>query len=153
MRPAPGSLRWDAANPPFDARETADREALTAHQVADRFIQLFYVEDNPTDAFSCWMHPEYIQHNPNAPTGRDATMAMLGAAVKNNPELTHDVKRVIYGEDDLVAVHHHFRRTRDELGWAVVDILRIRDGYVVEHWDVMQPVPDPANSKNSNGMF
>ncbi|MGZ3234422.1 MAG: nuclear transport factor 2 family protein [Croceibacterium sp.] len=153
MKPAPGSLRWDAANPPFDARATADREALTAHQVADRFIQLFYVEDNPVDAFSCWMHPDYIQHNPNAPTGRDATMAMLGAAVKNNPEFTHDVKRVIYGEDDLVAVHHHFRRTRAELGWAVVDILRIRDGYVVEHWDVMQPVPEPANTKNSNGMF
>jgi predicted SnoaL-like aldol condensation-catalyzing enzyme len=35
----------------------------------------------------------------------------------------------------------------------VVDILRIKDGYVVEHWDVMQPVPDPAETKNANGMF
>ena len=38
-------------------------------------------------------------------------------------------------------------------GWAVVDILRIAGGYVVEHWDVMQQVPDPADCKNANGMF
>ena len=153
MKPAPGALRWDAGAPPFDARDTANRQALPVHEIADRFIQLFYVEDNPADAFACWMHPDYIQHNPDAPTGRDATREMLAAAVRDNPELTHDVKRVIYGDRNLVAVHHHFRRKRDERGWAVVDILRIEGGYVVEHWDVMQPVPDPAETKNSNGMF
>jgi len=153
VKPAPGSLRWDPAAPPFDPRDTANRQALSVREVADRFIQLFYVEDNPTDAFTCWMHPDYIQHNPNAPSGRDATLEVLAAAVKNNPELTHDVKRVIYGDADLVAVHHHFRRTAAERGWAVVDILRIDGGYVVEHWDVMQEVPDPAACKNTNGMF
>ena len=153
MKPAAGVLRWDAANLPFDPRHTAGREALSAHEVADRFIQLFYVEDNPTDAFTCWMHPDYIQHNPNAPTGRDATLEVLAAAVRNNPELTHDVRRVIYGDADLIAVHFHFRRKPDERGWAVVDILRIADGYIVEHWDVMQPVPDLADTRNDNGMF
>ncbi len=153
MKPEPGSLRWDAGDPPFDPRDTANREGLSAGEVADRFIQLFYVEDNPAAAFTAWMHPDYIQHNPNAPTGRDATLAMLDAAIRNNPDLTHNVKRVIYGDEDLVAVHHHFRRTRDERGWSVVDILRIADGYIVEHWDVMQEVPDPATSKNANGMF
>jgi predicted SnoaL-like aldol condensation-catalyzing enzyme len=146
-------LRWDPDAPPFDPRDTANREALSPREVADRFIQLFYVEDNPADAFTAWMHPDYIQHNPNAPTGRDATVAMLSAAVKSSPELTHNVKRVIYGDADLVAVHHHFRRKADERGWAVVDILRIANGYIVEHWDVMQPVPDPGECKNSNGMF
>jgi predicted SnoaL-like aldol condensation-catalyzing enzyme len=153
MKPAPGALRWNPDAPPFDPRDTANRETLSVGQVADRFIQLFYVEDNPTDAFTCWMHPDYMQHNPNAPTGRDATLEVLAAAVRNNPELTHNAKRVIYGDGDLVAIHHHFRRTRDERGWAVVDILRIKDGYVVEHWDVMQPVPDPADCKNANGVF
>jgi predicted SnoaL-like aldol condensation-catalyzing enzyme len=153
LRPAAGVLRWNPDAPPFDPRDTAGRGALSGHQVADRFIQLFYVEDNPTDAFTCWMHPDYIQHNPNAPTGRDATLEVLAAAVRNNPELTHNVKRVIYGDGDLVAIHHHFRRTKEERGWAVVDILRIENGYVVEHWDVMQPVPDPAETKNDNGMF
>jgi len=153
VKPAPGALPWDTGTPPFDARDTSNRAMLTRRQVAERFIQLFYVEDNPTDAFTCWMHPGYIQHNPNAPSGRDATLEVLAAAVKNNRELTHDVKRVIYGDADLVAVHHHFRRTREERGWAVVDILRIEGGFVVEHWDVMQAVPDPAQTRNANGMF
>ena len=140
-----------------DPRDTTNREGLSVREVAERFVELFHHQDNPAEAFACWVHPDYIQHNPNAPTGRDASAAFLTAAVTNNPELTHDVKRVIYGDETdgegLVAVHHHFRRKRDERGWAVVDILRIRHGWVVEHWDVMQPVPDPAETKNSNGMF
>jgi len=137
----------------FDPRDTANRESLSVREVAERFIELFHHQDNVTDAFRCWVHPDYIQHNPNAPSGRDATLEVLEAAVRNNPELTHVVKRVIYGDGNLVAVHHHFRRKLDEPGWAVVDILRIENGYVVEHWDVMQPVPDPATVKNANGMF
>ncbi len=153
MKPAAGALPWDTEAPPFEPRDTSDREALSTRQVAERFIQLFYVEDNPTDAFTCWMHADYIQHNPNAPTGRDATLAMMQASMARLPDLSHEVKRVVWGDADLVAVHHHFRRKRDERGWAVVDILRIKDGWVVEHWDVMQPVPDPAETKNKNGMF
>jgi len=155
VKPQPGVLPWDTDAPPFDPRDIGNRTALSTREVAERFIQLFYVEDNPTDAFMCWMHPDYIQHNPNAPTGRDATLEVLAAAVANNPELSHDMKRVIHGEvkdgEGLVTVHHHFRRKLDERGWAVVDILRIRDGYIVEHWDVMQEIPETA--KNDNGMF
>ena len=81
------------------------------------------------------------------------TLAMMRETMKNQPDLTHDVKRVIIGDGDLVAVHHHFRRRKDEPGYAVVDILRIAGGYVVEHWDVIQDMPDPAHAKNSNGMF
>jgi predicted SnoaL-like aldol condensation-catalyzing enzyme len=138
-----------------DPRDTSNRESLSVREIAERFIELFHHQDNPVDAFMAWVHPDYIQHNPNAPTGRDPTLEVLGAAVRNNPELTHDVKRIIHGEEKdgegLVAVHHHFRRKQDERGWAVVDILRIKDGYVVEHWDVMQEIPETA--KNDNTMF
>lgn len=137
----------------FNPRDTSGREALTTRQVAKRFIQLFYVEDNPQEAFMNWMHPDYIQHNPNAPTGRDATLAMMRVSMEKYPDLCHEVKRVIFGEDDLVSVHFHFKRTKDERGYAIIDILRIEAGYIVEHWDVMQEVPDPATCKNPNGMF
>ena len=140
-----------------DPRDTSNREQLSVREIAERFVELFHHQDNPVDAFNCWVHPDYIQHNPNAPTGRDATLEVLAAAVANNPELTHDVKRVIHSEEKdgegHVVVHHHFRRKLNEPGWAVVDIMRIKDGYVVEHWDVMQPVPDPADAKNNNTMF
>ncbi len=153
MRPAPGVLPWDVDSPPFDPRDTSNREALSVRQVAERFIQLFYVEDNPRDAFMAWMHPEYIQHNPNAPTGRDATLAMMEASMARLPELSHEVKRVVWGDADLVGVHFHFIREADHPGYAIVDVLRIEDGFVREHWDVMQEIPDPAEALNANGML
>ena len=94
----------------FDPRDTTGRESLTTRQVAERFIELFYHQENPRDAFECWMHSDYIQHNPNAPTGRDATLAMMEASKARLPDLSHDVKRVIIGDADLFAVHFHFRR-------------------------------------------
>ena len=153
MRPAPGVLPWNPDAPPFEPRDTSSRESLSVRQVAERFIQLFYVEDSPREAFMAWMHPDYIQHNPNAPTGRDATLAMMEASLKRLPDLSHEVKRVVWGEGDLVAVHFHFKYEPDTRGFSVVDILRIEGGYIREHWDVIQDVPDPATSKNSNGMF
>jgi len=153
VKPTAGVLPWDPDAPPFDPRDTSNRESLSVRQVAERFIQLFYVEDNPRDAFMCWMHPDYIQHNPNAPTGRDATLAMMESSLSRLPDLSHDVKRVIWGDADLVAIHFHFRYEPDSAGYAVVDILRIDGGYIREHWDVLQEVPDPATSKNANGMF
>ena len=153
MKPAAGALPWDVDAPPFDPRDTLNREALTVRQVAERFIQLFYVEDNPRDAFMAWMHQDYIQHNPNAPTGRDATLAMMEASLSRLPDLTHEVKRVVWGDADLVAIHFHFKYEPDTRGYSVVDVLRIDGGYIREHWDVLQDVPDPATSKNSNGMF
>ena len=153
MKPAPGALPWDPAAPPFDPRDTSNRESLSVRQVAERFIQLFYVEDNPRDGFMCWMHPDYIQHNPNAPTGRDATLAMMESSLSRLPDLSHEVKRVIWGDADLVAIHFHFKYEPDTRGYSVVDILRIDQGYIREHWDVLQEVPDPATSKNANGMF
>ena len=153
MRPAAGVLPWDPDARPFDPRDTSNREALSVRQVAERFIQLFYVEDNPRDAFMAWMHPDYIQHNPNAPTGRDATLAMMEASLARLPDLSHEVKRVIWGDADLVAVHFHFKYEPDTRGYSVVDILRIDGGYIREHWDVIQEVPDPSTTKNDNGMF
>ena len=153
MKPAPGVLPWNPDAPPFDPRDTSNRTALSTRQVAERFIQLFYVEDNPRDAFMAWMHPDYIQHNPNAPTGRDATLAMMETTLARLPDLSHEVKRVVWGDADLVAIHFHFRYEPQSRGYSVVDILRIDGGYIREHWDVMQEVPDPATSKNVNGMF
>jgi len=130
-----------------------DRSQLSAREVADRFIEVFYNRNRLVDAFREWVHPDYVQHDPNSKTGRDGTIEALGAHMERNPRMTHDVKRVIYGDDGMVAVHYHFRREPDDRGLAVVDLFRIENGYLVEHWDVMQPVPDPASCKNSNGMF
>ena len=135
----------------FDPRDTTGRESLSTRQVAERFIELFYHQENPRDAFMCWMHPDYIQHNPNAPTGRDATLAMMEASLKRLPDLSHEVKRVVIGDEDLFAVHFHFRKEAGHRGYAAIDILRVEKGYNVEHWDVLQPMP--ANPVHDHPLF
>ncbi len=141
---------------PFNAPE--NRQELSDRQTADAFIEVFYNQNELVQGFEQWVHPDYIQHDPNSPTGRDPTIAVLAAHMQANPQMTHDVKRVIYGEDGaaegggtLVAVHYHFKRAPDDRGSAVVDIFRVNDGYLVEHWDVIQPVPE--NPLNDNTMF
>jgi len=145
----------DQASAASDPMDTSHRESLSDRQVSERFIEVFYNQNRLTDGFEAWVHPDYIQHDPNSPTGRDPTIEVLAAHMQANPEMTHDVKRVIYGEDGpdgtLVAVHYHFKRAPDDRGSAVVDIYRVQDGYLVEHWDVIQPVPEEA--LNDNTMF
>ena len=136
-----------------DPLDTSDRPRLSAREVADRFIEVFYHRNRLAEAFRAWVHPDYIQHDPQAKSGRDGTIEALDAHMKRSPGMSHDVKRVIFGEDGHVAVHYHFRHAPGERGMAVVDLFRIADGYLVEHWDVIQPLPDPAAAKNSNGMF
>jgi predicted SnoaL-like aldol condensation-catalyzing enzyme len=130
-----------------------DRSRLPPREVANRFIEVFYNQNRLTDAFEEWVHPDYVQHDPNSPTGRDGTIGVLAEHMARHPRMSHDVKRVIHGDDGTVAVHYHFRREPDDRGLAVVDIFRIESGYLVEHWDIMQPVPDPSAAKNQNGMF
>ena len=135
--------------------DTSNRANLSDREVSERFIEVFYNQNRLTDGFEAWVHPDYIQHDPNSPTGRDPTIEVLAAHMQANPEMTHDVKRVIYGDEGpdgtLVAVHYHFKRAPDDRGSAVVDIYRVNDGYLVEHWDVIQPIPEEA--LNDNTMF
>ena len=62
--------------------------------------------------------------------------------------MTFDIERVI-AEGDVVVLHYHLEMSPDDLGRAVVDIFRVQDGQVVEHWDVLQDVPAEAADENT----
>lgn len=68
----------------------------------------------------------------------------------NIPDMTLEVKRVV-AEGDLVVLHSHLTLKPGEPGMALADFFRIEDDKVVEHWDVVQSIPD--SSENSNTMF
>lgn len=105
----------------------------------------------PESAAAEYLGASYIQHNPGAADGAAAFTALVRELNGQFPELLLDVKRVI-AEGDLVAVHSHLTLTPGDRGDAVVDLFRLdRDGRIVEHWDVVQPVPEA--SANGNGMF
>ncbi len=107
---------------------------------------------NPMDsgAVDRFIAADYIQHNPNVETGREPLKAFLDFIRVENPQGVHDVKRM-FADGDHVIVHYHVRRWPDDIGWAVVDIFRIENGLIAEHWDVAQDVI--VSGPNVNGMF
>lgn len=129
--------------------EAADCQ-LTPKQVVTRFMTTFYVDKKVREAFETWVDPGYIQHNPLAATGREAAISFLEPFFAKNPDIKYSIKRII-ADGDLVAVHSHGTFAAGDRGMAVVDILRVQGCKVMEHWDVVQPVPE--KSSNSNGMF
>lgn len=104
----------------------------------------------PAAAVSNHVGSRYIQHNPQAADGADAFIAFVEGFTQQFPDLQIDIKRVI-GEGDLVVTHSLLTTGANDPGTAVIDIFRLEDGKIIEHWDVLQPVPEAA--ANSNTMF
>jgi len=127
---------------------------LTPKEVVSQFMDEFYIQKKVRSSFEKWVDPGYIQHNPFAATGRDAAIAFLEPFVANNPAQKTKIHRII-ADGNTVAVHSHgWSETGDAAarrGFAVVDIFRVEGCRVVEHWDVLSPVPEA--SANTNTMF
>ena len=104
-------------------------------------LDMFEAVLNPMDsrAVDRFMAPGYIQHNQMAEPGRDGLKRFLDMIREHTPEAVHDIKRALV-DGDHVTVHYHVRRWPGDPGWAVIDIFRIEDGLIAEHWDVMQDV-------------
>lgn len=125
------------------------KEAMNNKEVVVNLFNEFFVGKDVT-AVDRYMGPVYIQHNPMAPDGTDALKGFFQGFWKNFPNPVYSLKRVI-AEVDLVAIHYHFKMNEDDRGFAVVDIFRLENGKIVEHWDVVQKVPE--KSANQNTMF
>lgn len=121
-----------------------------AERTVVALVETAFNQKKPQEAWDLYGGPYYTQHNPTAADGKEAVIALLNAWLPTVPDLHYDIKRII-SHDDLVMIHSHVTTGPDDLGNAVVDIFRLENGKVVEHWDVGQPVPE--TSMNNNGMF
>ena len=92
----------------------------------------------------------YIQHSPHVADGREAVLSLFARRYENKSEITTTIKRTA-SEGDLVWIHQHVKRGKEDLGRAVINIFRMENGKFIEHWNVGQAVP--KNSKNNNTMF
>lgn len=122
---------------------TSENKELVLH-VYDQLLR-----HGNLDVIDKFVGPEYIQHNPHAPNGAEGLRGFVAGFKGRYPDLEHTVERVI-AEDDLVLLHSK-AVMEPGLTQAVVDILRVRDGKIVEHWDVIQQVPD--HTVSGNDMF
>jgi predicted SnoaL-like aldol condensation-catalyzing enzyme len=114
------------------------------------FYDLAFNQKQPEEAVKLYAGPYYRQHNPNAGDGTDPFIGFVKWLTGANPQLRIDFKRFI-AEGDLVMVHSHNVPVPGTRGRAVIDIFRLENGKIVEHWDVVQEVPETA--KNENTMF
>src|SRR4051812_10493329 len=101
-------------------------------------------------AIDAYVSPDYYEHSPTIADGVAGLKAGLRASFETFPQLSVESKRVL-AEGDLVAVHSHYVDTPGERGRAVIDLFRVRDGKIVEHWNASQDVPEAA--ANDNTMF
>src|SRR5262245_40467165 len=126
-------------------------DILTARnrKIVEDFSNIFYGEKNVRKAFVKWVREDYIQHNTNIPDGRDAAIELLEPKF-SSPTASFDIKRILV-DGNLAAIHLHGRFSTNSPGGAVVDLFRLEDGKIAEHWDVLQPVPE--NCINPHPMF
>lgn len=124
------------------------RDAERNKQLVVAFYTMVFIDKQVAEGFARYVGPVYIQHNPRVPDGPEAAVKLLSQFI--TAESRSDIKRVV-ASDDLVVLHVHSRANAQDRGRAVVDIFRVANGKIVEHWDVIQAVPEQA--ANTNTMF
>jgi predicted SnoaL-like aldol condensation-catalyzing enzyme len=126
-----------------DSNEEANQEIVIAFYDAA-------INEKDFEKASQYLGDVYIQHNPLAQDGPEGLQAFLAFAKENIPDFRIEFKRVL-ADGDFVVVHGHARANPEDRGSAVIDIFRLENGLVVEHWDVIQQIPETA--MNDNTMF
>ncbi len=113
------------------------------------FYELAFNQHKLREAVNKHIGKEYLQHNPSVADGGQAFIDAFAPFLKEHPHAKAEIKRVI-AEGDLVMVHVHSKISADDRGEAVVDIFRLdNNGKIVEHWDVIQAVPEKTVSGRS----
>ncbi|HJS21674.1 MAG TPA: nuclear transport factor 2 family protein [Steroidobacteraceae bacterium] len=131
------------------AHEEYDVAAKNKAMVIE-FYNMIFQQHKVREALAKYVGDRYIQHNPLAPNGTEALINFMEPYFAKNPTARSEIKRAV-AEGDLVWLHVHAKSSETDRGLAVVDIFRVENGKVVEHWDVVQPVPE--KSANENTMF
>ena len=116
-------------------------------------VTAFYdaaINQKDFEAAAKFIGPRHVQHNPRAADGPEGLKAFLGVLRGKFPDYHSDIKRA-FADGDYVILHVHSVREKDTRGRAIGDIFKLENGKIVEHWDVVQEIPEKA--ANTNGMF
>jgi predicted SnoaL-like aldol condensation-catalyzing enzyme len=123
----------------------------TNKEIAVAFYKKALFEGRVEDAFRLYAGAPYRQHNPLIEDGMEGVKKFVAWVMANHSDARCEIKRV-FADGDHVILHSHWHGLSDNpRGEAVVDIFRLEGGKAVEHWDVIQPIPE--TSANANTMF
>jgi predicted SnoaL-like aldol condensation-catalyzing enzyme len=115
--------------------------------VLDAFDALFNRRDYEAAARS-WS-PNYIQHSAHIEPGRDGLFNL----VKSLPDTLRYENALVIAEGDLVLLHGRFSGHGRPRAWVAADIVRMQDGLLAEHWDVLQDEATRSESRSGRPMF
>ena len=136
------------------ASSSAMAATSEAQQEANRKAVLAFYEkglnQKDADAALAYVGNRYVQHNPGAADGPDGFRKFIGFLREKFPNSHSEIKRS-FVDGDYVILHVHAVREPGTRGNAIIDIFKLEDGKIVEHWDVVQPIPE--NPANNNTMF
>jgi predicted SnoaL-like aldol condensation-catalyzing enzyme len=136
-----------AANAFADAPVTKNPKGLLAVGLLDTVFNQHKVQEG----FDKYVGDTYRQHNPYAADGKQAAIDFLSKFLVEGAVYHYDFKHV-YVDGSIVIVHSHVTRGTDDRGSSVIDMFRLdKHNKIVEHWDIVQPVPE--KSANDNTMF
>jgi predicted SnoaL-like aldol condensation-catalyzing enzyme len=114
--------------------------------VLEAFDTLFNRKD--AEAAKRFWSPEYVQHSAHVPAGRDGLFGTIHAA----PDMRYEHQLAV-AQGDYVMLHGRFSHIGQPANWIVVDICRLENGLLVEHWDVIQDEVSEAASAGGHPMF
>jgi predicted SnoaL-like aldol condensation-catalyzing enzyme len=115
--------------------------------VLEAFDTLFNKRDY--EAAERYWSPNYIQHSAHIEPGRDGLFNLI----RNTPDTLRYEHQLIVAEGDYVVVHGRFSGIGRPVSWIAADIVRIENGRLAEHWDVLQDEATRAESKSGLPMF
>jgi len=122
---------------------------VTAGPTANTRVVRDYLEiiwnQGDTSAAERLIAENLIQHNPNLADGRQALVDFISGTRGQLPDLHFEVRRTA-AEGDLVFAHSLFQPAPGQAGLAVIDVFRIQDGVIAEHWDLNEAVPETTAS-------
>lgn len=123
-----------------------NRENENKKIVVDFYQSLF--GDKDISAIDKYIGDNYTQHNPNVADGKKALKAAVTVWFKGAPKEKINIQHLA-ADSNLVFIHT--KSMSDDKANSVIDIFKLKDGKIIEHWDVMQQVP--AKSANPHPMF
>jgi predicted SnoaL-like aldol condensation-catalyzing enzyme len=101
------------------------------------------------DALDRYWSPDYIQHSAHIPPGREGLRGLINA-LPPGPKYEN---QLTVANGDYVMLHGRFSNIGLPVNWVVVDIVRVAEGKLAEHWDVIQDEATAQSSKSGKPMF